>query len=174
MSSASPLPSALAVSLSAASLLVAASHWQPQWTSPRAPQLLLPTTMPSTLPSLHPQPMMKTSTSARWWRSKVCALAHLRTVPVNPSQPPCCCHCAAAVALCATAALRAATTAADSAAVAKLLLPSCRQRRAVALPPRRHQAAAATALLPSHCAPPPSFALPPLPCHSQASTNVAL
>ena len=50
------------------------------------------TTMPSTLSSLRPQPRTKTRTSASRWHSKALALAHSRTVPVNPPQPPRCCH----------------------------------------------------------------------------------
>ncbi len=58
------------------------------------------------------------------WRSKACASAHSRTVPVNPLQPLRCCHRAAAVALCAAAALRADADAADAATTAAPL-PSC-------------------------------------------------
>ena len=134
MSLALPSPLASAVSLLVASLSGAAAHWRPWWTSPRAPPSLPTTTMPSMLPSLCPQPIMKMRTSVRWWRSKACASAHSRTVPVNPPQPPRCCHHAAAVALYAAAAICAAATAAD-AAVAAAPLPSCRQRCAVTLPP---------------------------------------
>ena len=67
----------------------------------------------------------KSRTLAPRWRSKAFASVHLRTVLVNPLQPPRCFHRVAAVALCASAALHAAATAADAAAAA-VPTPSCR------------------------------------------------
>jgi hypothetical protein len=113
-----------------ASSLAAAAHRQPRWTSPRAPPLLPPTTMPSALLSLRPRPRTKTRTLAHWWCSKAHALTLLQAVPGKPPQPLRCCQRAAAYALCdaTVAALRAAATDATP-------LPSCRQHCAVALPP---------------------------------------
>jgi hypothetical protein len=133
MSSPSPSASALAVSSSDTSSSAAAAHWGLRWSS-RAPPSLPTTMMPSALSSLRPQLMTKMRTLAHRWRSKACALAQSRMVPVNLPQPLRCCHCAAAVALCAAAALRAAATATDAAAVATLP-PSCRRSCAVGLPP---------------------------------------
>ncbi len=136
MSLPSPSALALSVSLSVASLLAAAAHRPPRWTSPWAPPSLPTMMMPSALSSLRPRPMTKTRTSARQWHLKACLSAHSRTVLVNPPQPLCCCHCAAAVTMCATAALRTAATAANPAATAPAMPPlNCRQRPAVALPP---------------------------------------
>ncbi len=134
MSLPSPSSLASAVSSSDTSSLAAAAHWRPRWTSSRAPPSLPTTTMPSTLSSLHPRPMTKMRTSAHWWRSKTCASAQSRMVPVNLPQPLRCCHRAAAVALCAAAVLRAAATAADAAAAATPP-PSCRRSCAFGLPP---------------------------------------
>ena len=118
-------PSASTVLLAAA----AAAHWQPQWTLPRAPPSLPTMTMPSALSSLCPRPKMKTHTLARWWCSKARALAHLRTVPANPLQPPRCCHCQCCCrAVCCHRALRC-----------------CHCRTAAKLPPTSRCCAATTA-----------------------------
>ena len=121
---------------------------------------------------------------------KACALAHLRTVPVNMPQPPRSCHHAAAVALCAAAAFHAAATAADTAAAATPP-PSSHRSWAVALPPalltlplppRCRRQASANVLL-AHChhrqrrtvsLPPPPLTLPLPSRRRQAAANVAL
>jgi hypothetical protein len=85
---------------------------------------------------------------ASQWRSKARALAHLRTVPVNPPQPPRCSHRAAAIALCATAALwlrrqrcnprRAAAKLAPTRCHLRLRLRRCRRGRRSPLYLHRH------------------------------------
>jgi len=115
------------------------------------------TTMPSTLSSLRPRPRTKTRTLASQWRSKALALAHSRTVPVNPPQPPRCSHRAAAIALCALPRFGCAADAATlqplpcrRQAAANVALSRCHHHRSIHAP--------ATTLPPSHCAPPPRFA----------------
>jgi hypothetical protein len=146
--------------------------------------------MPSVLSSLRTQPMTKTHTSARWWHLKARALAHLRTVLVNPPQPPCCCHCAAAIALCAAAARCAAATANDAAATSALP-PSFRQHCVVALPPpplmlplpppcrhramhRRRASRCCHRRLPCRCRRAAAKLLPMLHWRPAATANVAL